>query len=41
MQGAGGMRVYPPACLRVLRSVADELGVPLVLDEIATGFGRT
>ncbi|MFI7587534.1 adenosylmethionine--8-amino-7-oxononanoate transaminase [Spongisporangium articulatum] len=41
LQGAGGMRMYPPACLRVLRAVADELDVPLVLDEIATGFGRT
>jgi adenosylmethionine---8-amino-7-oxononanoate aminotransferase len=41
LQGAGGMHVYSPACLRVLRAVADEHGVPLVLDEIATGFGRT
>jgi adenosylmethionine-8-amino-7-oxononanoate aminotransferase len=41
LQGAGGMHVYSPACLRVLRAVADVHGVPLVLDEIATGFGRT
>jgi adenosylmethionine-8-amino-7-oxononanoate aminotransferase len=41
LQGAGGMYVYSPACLRVLREVADRHGVPLVLDEIATGFGRT
>jgi adenosylmethionine-8-amino-7-oxononanoate aminotransferase len=41
LQGAGGMHVYPPACLRVLREVADEHGLLLVLDEIATGFGRT
>jgi adenosylmethionine-8-amino-7-oxononanoate aminotransferase len=41
LQGAGGMHVYSPACLRVLRAVADRHGVPLVLDEIATGFGRT
>jgi adenosylmethionine-8-amino-7-oxononanoate aminotransferase len=41
LQGAGGMFVYSPACLRVLRAVADEVGAPLVLDEIATGFGRT
>jgi adenosylmethionine-8-amino-7-oxononanoate aminotransferase len=41
LQGAGGMYVYSPACLRVLRAVADRHGVPLVLDEIATGFGRT
>ena len=30
-----------PACLRVMREVADEHGLVLVLDEIATGFGRT
>ena len=41
LQGAGGMYLYSPACLRVLRAVADRHGVPLVLDEIATGFGRT
>ena len=41
LQGAGGMHVYDPACLRVLREVADEHGLVLVLDEIATGFGRT
>jgi adenosylmethionine-8-amino-7-oxononanoate aminotransferase len=41
LQGAGGMHVYPAACLRVLREVADCHGLLLVLDEIATGFGRT
>ncbi|HEX5860704.1 MAG TPA: adenosylmethionine--8-amino-7-oxononanoate transaminase [Nocardioides sp.] len=41
LQGAGGMHVYPPGCLRVMREVADEHGLVLVLDEIATGFGRT
>jgi adenosylmethionine-8-amino-7-oxononanoate aminotransferase len=41
LQGAGGMWVYPAACLRVMREVADEHGLVLVLDEIATGFGRT
>jgi adenosylmethionine-8-amino-7-oxononanoate aminotransferase len=41
LQGAGGMWVYDPACLRVMREVADEHGFLLVLDEIATGFGRT
>jgi adenosylmethionine-8-amino-7-oxononanoate aminotransferase len=41
LQGAGGMHAYPAACLRVLREVADEHGLVLVFDEIATGFGRT
>jgi adenosylmethionine-8-amino-7-oxononanoate aminotransferase len=41
LQGAGGMRVYDPRCLRVLREVADQHGLLLVVDEIATGFGRT
>nr|WP_312856325.1 adenosylmethionine--8-amino-7-oxononanoate transaminase [Nocardioides pelophilus] len=41
LQGAGGMHVYPAECLRVLREVADEHGLVLVFDEIATGFGRT
>jgi adenosylmethionine-8-amino-7-oxononanoate aminotransferase len=41
LQGAGGMHVYDHACLRVMREVADEHGLVLVFDEIATGFGRT
>jgi adenosylmethionine-8-amino-7-oxononanoate aminotransferase len=41
LQGAGGMFVYSPACLRTLRAVADEFDLLLILDEIATGFGRT
>jgi adenosylmethionine-8-amino-7-oxononanoate aminotransferase len=41
LQGAGGMHAYPASCLRVMREVADEHGLLLVLDEIATGFGRT
>ncbi len=41
LQGAGGMRVHSPACLRLLRELCTAHDLLLVLDEIATGFGRT
>lgn len=41
VQGAAGMKMYPPIYLQWLRQLCDQFDVHLILDEIAVGFGRT
>lgn len=41
MQGAAGMVCQPPGFLSAIANLAREHDVLLILDEVATGFGRT
>jgi adenosylmethionine-8-amino-7-oxononanoate aminotransferase len=41
IQGAAGMRIYPPVYLQKLRRLCDACEVHYIADEIAVGFGRT
>jgi len=41
VQGEGGIRPLPDACLKGLRDLCDEHGVLMILDEVQCGMGRT
>src|SRR4030095_8809711 len=41
VQGAAGMRLWPPGTLRAVREWCDRTETLLIVDEVMTGFGRT
>jgi adenosylmethionine-8-amino-7-oxononanoate aminotransferase len=41
IQGAAGMRLWPPGTLHAVRDWCDRTGALLIVDEVMTGFGRT
>ncbi|MGC9418697.1 MAG: aspartate aminotransferase family protein, partial [Rhodovulum sp.] len=41
VQGEGGIRPLPDACLKGLRDLCDETGALLIFDEVQCGMGRT
>ncbi len=41
IQGEGGIVTPPEGFLPGLKEIADDNGIPLIVDEIQTGFGRT
>ncbi len=41
IQGEGGIRPLPDACLKGLRDLCDQHGILMILDEVQCGMGRT
>ncbi len=41
VQGAAGMKMYPPVYLKKLEALCQKLKIHTIYDEVAVGFGRT